>query len=89
MFSSSISTLKTLKSARPLYVPVFKSGWPKSDRGQPRGYRSLKRSKNEELIQVEKTRLSRDNHFYRRFYREALDQNNFLDGIFEGPFVFQ
>ena len=49
----------------------------------------LKRSKNEELIQVEKTRLSRDNHFYRRFYREALDQNNFLDGIFEGPFVFQ
>ena len=85
MFSSSISTLKTLKSARPLYVPVFKSGWPKSDRGQPRGYRCLKRSKNEELIQVEKTRLSRDNHFY----REPLDQNNFLDGIFEVPFVFQ
>ena len=45
----------------------------------------LKRSKNEELIQVEKTRLSRDNHFY----REPLDQNNFLDGIFEVPFVFQ
>ena len=50
----------------------------------------LKLSKNEELIQVEKTRLSLYNDFYRHFYRETLDvaQNNSLDGKFEVQFVF-